>query len=273
VVGSNYYVSGQFYIESVRATNIACWNGSNWLALPPLLDAATNPAVVFAMVASSNRLFVAGNFVSAGGVAVTNIALWTGTNWSTVGDAPAVTPLITALPMTANSEHLYVLNTTTNNGATSENIYRWDGTNWTEIGAPNGAGHIRSLSLFGPYLHVASSFDQGGDTDTTKLDRWNVNKWEAVNWPFGKLGNVPLLAATDRYLYAGGPWDYTASSSPGIARFDGANWAPCGSGLIDTDGFGAVQTITVSSNRVFVAGYFKTAGGKPSYRFAIWNEP
>jgi trimeric autotransporter adhesin len=231
VAGSNYYVAGQFYIASVQATNLACWNGSNWSALPTLYDAATNPAVITALAGSGNQLYVAGNFISAGGLPVTNIAAWNGSNWSALADAPAVTLLFGALPMVADAQNLYVHNTVTNNnGSLDEKIYRWDGTNWTLLGAPNGAGHIRSLSLFGSYLYVASVFDQEGDTDTTKLDRWNVNKWEAVNWPFGQLGHVPLLAASERYLYAGGPWGQTASSSPGIARFDGANWAPLGSG-------------------------------------------
>ena len=84
---------------------------------------------------------------------------------------------------------------------------------------------------------------------------------------------MPLLASSERYLYAGGPWENTASSSPGIARFDGSNWSGLGSGLIDNERLGDVETIVTSGNRVIVAGYFRTAGGKPSYRFAIWNEP
>jgi trimeric autotransporter adhesin len=271
---SNFYVAGNFVIESVNATNIAGWTGSNWFALPPLMDANTNPAQITLITARSNELFVAGNFVSAGGLPMTNVALWNGSNWVALGDAPSVLPLSGALPMVADANYVYALHGETNNvGGVDEVVYRWDGTNWALIGAPNGAGHVRSLAAFGGYLYAASVFYQTGDTDTTKMDRWTGTKWESVNWPFGQLGYVPLMAATDRYIYAGGPWDYTASSSPGIARFDGANWSPLGSGLIDTDGFGAVTTMAASGRRLAVAGFFKTAGDKPSYRFAIWNEP
>jgi hypothetical protein len=274
VAGSNYYVSGAFIIGSARATNIAGWNGAQWFALPPLLDTNGNPARITLITARSNELFVAGNFVSAGGLPATNVVLWTGTNWVSLGDAPSVTELIGALPMVADAGGLYVLNTRMGNGGSPEEVvYQWDGANWNLLGAPNGAGRIRSLGLFQGTLYAASTFALSGGSTSTKMDLWTGTKWDAVNWPFGQLGYVPLMAATDHYLYAGGPWDFTASSSPGIAGFDGANWFGLGSGLVDTDGFGAVQTIAVSGNRVIVAGFFKTAGGKPSFRFAIWHEP
>ncbi len=274
VAGSNYYVSGQFIIDSVRATNIAGWNGSQWFALPPLLDTNGNPARISLITARSNELFVAGNFVSAGGLPATNVVLWTGSNWVSLGDAPSVTVLAGALPMVADAGGLYVLNSRIGNGGSPEEVvYQWDGANWYLLGAPNGAGRIQSLGLFQGTLYAASTFALTGGSTSTKMDLWTGTKWDSVNWPFGQLGYVPLMAATERYLYAGGPWDFTASSSPGIARFDGANWSGLGSGLVDTDGFGAVQTIAVSGRRVIVAGFFKTAGGKPSFRFAIWNEP
>jgi len=176
--------------------------------------------------------------------------------------------------MVADAGGLYVLSTRIGNGGSPEEVvYQWDGATWTLLGAPNGAGRIRSLGLFRGTLYAASTFALSGGSTSTKMDLWTGNKWDAVNWPFGQLGYVPLMAATDNYLYAGGPWDFTASSSPGIARFDGANWSGLGSGLVDTEGFGAVQTIAASGTRVAVAGFFKTAGDKPSFRFAIWNEP
>ena len=274
VVGTNYYVSGQFIIESANAANIACWNGFRWSALPPLLDTNGRPATINLITARSNELFVAGDFVSAGGVPATNVVLWTGSNWASLGDAPAVTELVGAIPMVADAGGLYVLHTQIGNGGGPEEVvFRWDNVSWTLLGAPNGAGRIRSLGLFQGTLYAASTFELSGGSTSTKMDLWTGTKWDSVNWPFGQLGYVPLMAATERYLYAGGPWDFTASSSPGIARFDGANWTGLGSGLVDTEGFGAVQTIAVSSGRVAVAGFFKTAGDKPSFRFAIWNEP
>ena len=161
VAGSNYYVSGQFIIDSVRATNIAGWDGSKWFALPALLDSNGSPALITLITARSNDLFVAGNFVSAGGIPATNIVLWTGTNWMSLGDAPSVTQLSGALPMVADANALYVLHTDWANGGTPEEVvYSLTGTNWTLLGAPNGAGHIRSLGLLKGTLYAASTFAQ-----------------------------------------------------------------------------------------------------------------
>jgi hypothetical protein len=67
--------------------NIAKWNGQQWLPLGAglsdgnLTGGLGNALAVFDD-GSGPALFVGGNFTSAGGVAVSNLAKWNGSTWS-----------------------------------------------------------------------------------------------------------------------------------------------------------------------------------------------
>jgi hypothetical protein len=87
VSGSTLYVGGGFgSAGGVPYTNgIAQWNGSTWSALGSGLVGDEYGARVYTLAVSDSALYVGGAFVSAGGVALNNIAKWDGANWSALG--------------------------------------------------------------------------------------------------------------------------------------------------------------------------------------------
>lgn len=91
------------------ANNIAAWNGSTWLAL----GAGTNGRVKAVAVLGS-RLYAAGDFTSAGGVADTNIlARWTGSAWEPgiiggSGQPVTFAPGSTLLDMDSDGSRIYI---------------------------------------------------------------------------------------------------------------------------------------------------------------------
>jgi len=77
------------------ANCIATWDGSSWSALGSGLEGASLPAgfavAAFDADGTGEKLYVAGRFDTAGGIACDGLAVWDGTSWSAptdlVGDA------------------------------------------------------------------------------------------------------------------------------------------------------------------------------------------
>ena len=69
-------------------------------------------------------------------------------------------------------------------------------------------------------------------------------------------------------LYVGGDFT-TAGGTPAnhIARWDGTNWSPLGSGM---DGFHVIA-LTVYNGQLIAGGLFTTAGGTPAQNIARWD--
>jgi hypothetical protein len=277
--GTNFYLAGAFSMPQVGATNLARWNGLVWTPLGAGLQTSNGtPATIGAMTMQGGQLFVAGNFTQSSLTPVANVAVWNGSQWSAVGtNAPF--GFIRQLPhlIAADAQNIFIVGIIRDGlGNYLNAVFRWDGINWTEIGRGKYASDVQSLAIFKGDLYMAGNFNdhppatEWAGISTSKLARWNGAEWSAVDWPFGNGGYVPALGATDRFLYVGGQLGY---QYPGIARFDGTNWFSYGSGVIESEGNGTVYSIAVSGNQVFVGGTFRTAGAKPSYRFAVWNEP
>jgi hypothetical protein len=87
--------------------------------------------------------------------------------------------------------------------------------------------------------------------------------------------SISALAASPAALYAGGSFtNQSGVSMNRIAKWDGSQWLPLGSGATNTSGVtsGTVSAIAVSGDDVYLAGAFNRAGGKPALAIAHWNE-
>jgi hypothetical protein len=85
-VNNFLYVGGRFTMAGGSPANhIARWDGSSWSTLGTGIAGPGTQVTVSALAVSGGNVFVGGNFTSAGGVLVSNIAVWDGTNWSTLG--------------------------------------------------------------------------------------------------------------------------------------------------------------------------------------------
>lgn len=86
VEGTNLYVGGQFRSAGgVAANHVARWNGHKWSALGDGPDNGVQGSGVYALAVWRGQVFVGGIFTNAGGVPVTGLARWDGTNWSALG--------------------------------------------------------------------------------------------------------------------------------------------------------------------------------------------
>jgi hypothetical protein len=104
-----------------------------------------------------------------------------------------------------------------------------------------------------------------------------VSKWDGSDWapltgevgPGGYVGGVSSLAVYNDQLFAGG----ALSQFNHVARWDGTMWKPLGSGVSHTNGSGSrVRALLAHEGHMYVGGSFDTAGGKPSWYIARWDD-
>lgn len=229
---------------NVPVTNIAAWNGSNWLALNGGTDGAVSVLAVH-----DGWLYAAGSFTNAGGVNARGIARWNGTNWTNVGGS--VDGQVFSLA--PRGTYLYAGGSFTQAGAVSAaNFARWNGANW-ETFAGGVFGAVRDVAVSDSevvVLHLPPA--------DPRLKRWNGTSWEA---PFPNIFPAEIAANNFLYFVQGGLSTWTGCG--GLAT--------PGSGLTRSAGGAATTFLALSGANLYATGNFDRAGGKPSFRIARWR--
>jgi hypothetical protein len=139
--------------------------------------------------------------------------------------------------------------------------------------SPLGAGVNGIVNAIVPYrdgIVVAGEFTQAGGASANRIAYWNGTAWSALGT--GLNGNAYGLAADGDSLYVGGTFTQ-AGGLPGtksIARWNGSAWSTVGSGVTNS-GTTLVQSLAVSSGKVYAGGYFSQIGGVSAQSIAAWD--
>jgi hypothetical protein len=273
---TNLYVGGTFFSALTNglgfgANAIARWNGVSWSALGAGLRMNGTNGVVRAITTSADgAVYAGGIFTLAGGSLVTNVARYI-TNWQAVGAGPGGEVLALALLGT----DLYAGGAFTNAGdATASGIARWDGASWQTVGS-GMTGIVRTLVANGTDLYVGGMFTNA-TVGATNIAKWDGGAWSALGTGIG--GNpgeyVASLAVKGTDLYAGGHFTNAGGIlASNIARWNGSAWSTLGSGVAPGTVLNppVVRALAFMGEALHLGGHFVTAGGKPSYGFAIWH--
>jgi hypothetical protein len=245
--------------SSSTNTALEMWNGAQWTALTQLYGPAGTTVRDLAFV--GDTLYVAGVFTNIGGLTITNLAKWDGTNWSGVGFNQG-----TPYSLAVDGNNLYVGGGFTSVGGVAiTNIGWWDGAAWHALG--NGLGGtnlsiVYSVAATNGSVYGAGYFTNSGSLLlSSNVARWNGASWTALG---NGVGNTVLsIALQGTSLYAASLFGSPATV---LAKWDGANWSLCGGGFDS-----AAQSVAVLGNLVCVAGAFTTTGSTSASRFAVWN--
>lgn len=256
-VGTNLYVGGAFTgVAGVRASGLACWNGSKWS------DVGGFRGVAFAMTTDGTNLYVGGGFTNAGGVLNTNLAKWNGSTWSALGSGVGYYDVLNCnvQAMAWRSNQLYIGGAFTNaGGVAATNLAVWNGASWAPVGGAVGAQFdvVATLQFRGTDLYVGGKFATAGGVPALNVAKWNGSSWTALSSGLkGPPNSTPVCAlaflgsdlyATGNFTNAGG---VTASR---VAKWDGTGWYSLG-GLNDT----GVRAVS-NSGSIYFCGYFNAA--------------
>ncbi|MBX3316432.1 MAG: hypothetical protein KF902_06155 [Phycisphaeraceae bacterium] len=160
-------------------------------------------------------------------------------------------------------------------GVAANNIAVWNGIVWTPLGdgtsGPNGS-HIQAIEqLHDGSIVIGGIFASASSVPgTTRIARWDGSQWRALDQGIGGASWVYCLEVLPNGdLVAGGTFTAVSGQTmKRIAVWNGASWAPIGSGLTE-----AVRDLAILPNGdLLVGGYFENAGGDPDADYlARWD--
>lgn len=298
--GERRVAAGGFFRSAggVAVNKIAAWLSGEWQSMAGGAPSGSVSALIEwdpdGEGPMMTRLIAAGSFTSIGGQAHNRISQWDGAHWYGLGSgaSSSVTclglwdpdghgPLSQALIAGGNFAHI--------GGVTVNRVGAWNGTVWQSLGGGVFGGDVQSVTSWdldgpgpaSPHLVVAGYITGTGNGLAKFIASWNGEQWMAlgsgtnssvnavISWDPDQEGpETPLLIAGGRFTTAGGtPANY-------IARWDGSNWLPMGTGfngvvealaIWDPDGDGS------QSHQLIAAGAFTSAGATQVSRIARWN--
>jgi hypothetical protein len=268
------YAAGKFdTIGGVLANRIAMWNGSNWSPLGKGIKALQYG--VYALTTYNGLLYAGGSFDSAGGKPIYGIAQWDGSNWSSLSTGIyARDEEDGVFALAVYNGELYVAGGFDSAGGVPvSEIAKWDGTKWFDIGKYTNAV-IYSLAVYNGNLYAGGLFDTIGGIPAHRIAMWNGTVWSALDSGItGEAGwaNVNALASYNGDLYVGGTFDTVNGKHMNcIAKWNGTNWSPVGSGI---NVGGSIDAMAVYKGSLYVGGGFDSAGGIYAKNIAMWTSP
>ncbi|MFZ0827655.1 MAG: hypothetical protein WAO02_09560 [Verrucomicrobiia bacterium] len=271
VNGGLVYAGGSFTNSGTQAaTNLAVWNGSTWSAV----GGGAN-GIVDGLAVNGGSLYAGGVFTQAGSTPANYIAKWDGTSWSALGSGinPGANNGVNNIAI-LNNQVCVAGSFTSAGGVAATNFAVWNGSSWAAAGSGLSAAGLRVVAN-GTNVYVGGSFGVAGGVLADGVAAWDGTNWSVVGIA-GRLNGVSpsifALANDGTNLYAGGLFSYAGRTNTSlIAKFDGKNWYPLGSGIGPIGGTTSIHALATAGNNVYAGGSFVTAGGVVALDTALWD--
>jgi len=277
LVGTNIYAAGTFTGSpgGSSAIHFARWNGSVWTNVNN--SAFSN---ISALATHENDLYIAGYF---GGY---SLVRWDGTNFWNVLQFESNTLsafYIDGIGFTAmaiQDTNIYVSGHFSitpcdeffMNCTNCANVIRFDGTYGRIMGSGINS-NANAIAVAGSDVYFGGPFTSADGVSVRGIARWDGAAWHDVGGGIVGNGVINALAASEAYLYAGGTFTNIGGVPANhIAKWNGTTWSPLGSGTTLSGTSGTVNSLLALGDDLYVGGSFRTAGNKPSYFIARWNE-
>jgi hypothetical protein len=228
-----------FVARILNSTNllISRWDGTNW---SDIAGGNFGYGRIFALLPTTDSLFLGGTFERIDDVVMNNVARWDGSHWRSLGQGlfgekpwvPNDNPFTSVNALLSDGTNIYAGGSFTNaSGVPAQNVACWDGVQWSALGA--------GLPGFGSCLFGSCFYP------------------------------VTSLATVKGKLFAGGGFQTGSAGSKGrLAMWTGSTW----SNVFEEWGGGRVWALASSGAELFIAGDFASIGTAPSYGFAVWHE-
>jgi len=256
--GSDLIAGGHF---TSPAQEIASLNGSTWSSL----GTGINGMHINSLCMNDSRLYAGGWFNIAGGITVSGMARWDGTNWNDVNGGIGGSPSnFQVMSMAAINDDLYVGGLFTwAGGILANNIARYNclSNTWSSLGTGTSI-YVSSVCVFNQEVYIGGTFT----SPTNYVAKWNetAGTWDALGT--GTIGPITSLCEFNHELFAAGYDNNTYL--PWIAKWDGSTWVYYCTGMNVI-----IYTICEYNNELYACGGFDIASGNPALRVAKWCPP
>lgn len=273
-------------ISGVAANGIARFDGQSWLPLGSGLSNGPYLLDVKLAVLANGDIVAAGEFTSAGSIAVNNIARWNGSTWSSMGPGFSYVRDLAVAPngnlLVAHQGGLSVYSTSWSTslsgavdavtampngdlfafGSTPTALWRRTGSTWTQF-ATFATGTVFDLASDNAgRLFVAGSFTQANGLPANGVATWNGSVWSSLASGLGGLpsgfniGRAIVPMPNGRVAVAGQFASAGTVSSQNLALWDGTVWGSMGGGADDL-----VESLHLMRNGdLLVGGSFSSLG-------------
>ncbi len=275
--GTKLYAFGGFSTAGlITVNNVAVIDTSTnaWTALGTGLNVGTNGVVYLEPSISNGKLYIAGEFSTAGGTSTFGIASWTGTNWSSLGGSTnAPSGRVNALAISGTN--IYVGGSFLTAGPGQANniaVYNTALGTWSYFGTGTTAGvdnTVYAITVLGSNVYVGGRFTHAGGLPANHIAMWDGTKWNTLGTTpnDGVDSYVLALATFGSDLYVGGEFTHAGVTAANyIAKWNGTAWSALGSGV---DNY--VEAIAAGTSQIYVGGEFVNAGGSSANYIASWN--
>jgi len=258
------------------------WIDDDWEILDIGGDAGTLFVADFATW--DGLLALGGHFPTAGGMTVNSVATWDGNQFAALGsgvdgELRALTVYDGDLIAGGAFDHA--------GGIPAHNIARWDGSAWHPLGSgvydavPGGIDWVWDMVVWQGDLYVVGDFTHAGDSEVSYVARWDGSTWSDVGGGVSMIDGTPTglrgVDAHDDGLVIVGALDFAGGvEAINIARWDGENWFPVGSGSDPYDDFlgerQAALSVASYKGLLYVGADFSEAVDDDAAKaFAVWD--
>lgn len=298
VYHSKLYFGGKFiYSGNRKMNNVACWDGKKIDTVGRGVD-----SVVCALYEYNGKLCIGGGFYKKvhGLETAANVAQWRDTfgAWNQMGEGfthlyyLGYSPTVLSFCEYQNTLYAGGYFWQSGNDTTIYNAAKWDAKKWCKVAPSAEMGFctwINAMQVYNQKLYM------GGEAYYcyTRRNRnaigircWDGRKLEKVESKTNKVKvsndrnssrrnmGINAFAVYKGELYAGGTFDSVDGKHyNNIAKWNDTCWSDVGVGIHSSffNPTGIISAMIVYHDKLYVAGEFDSAGGKPALNIACWD--
>lgn len=226
------------------------------------------------------QVFVAGSISSAGGTAISDIAIWDGETWQATGNNVSFQGTVSALHW--KDGRLYAGGSFTNVRQNGQNIPAnriavWEDGVWSALGDGLN-GSVSAISSWQDLIVIGGRFSDADGVTANNVVAWNGQTFLPLAGPDGEgvtssqsTIDVSALGSNEAGVFVAGQFQLAGGQpARNVAFWNGASWTALAAGGLDGVN-GSVLALDVQGSVLTVAGGFNNAAGVSVGRAASWD--
>ncbi len=278
-VENDIYFTGWFPgAYTVTLNNVAKWKigEQDWEDIGGGIDAGDGELGPIAY--SDGQFFVGGRFDSVGAIKSAGIAKWDGSKWMAMGDGMKSAEgsfSVEALEID-QSGMLYCGGRFDSVGTESSmglGIWSPKQNRWFGLGEfVNGT--VYAIAISDPWAYIGGNFTDANGTEVANIFMLNWQTFDIYSLGTGTNGPVYSILEHGGYLFIGGHFtEANGIEANSIVKYNkvSQSFESLGSGIKHGVDAGSVLSLKVFEGKLYVGGYFTSAGGRLSNNIAAWD--